>query len=54
MGQADEVSGLRRFPLYGGRYFATWIIDEKGQTVTLLEFIDSKYPPTFREFHFDG
>lgn len=28
LGQADKISGLRRFPVYGGRYFATWIVDE--------------------------
>ena len=36
MGQADEVSGLRRFPIYDGRYSATWLIDDTSQTVTLL------------------
>ncbi len=53
MGQADEVLGLRRFPVYGGRYLVTWIIDDVASTVTLVEFIDSKYPKTLREFKFD-
>lgn len=44
IGQADSISGLRRFPLYEGRYFATWVINEKTHTVTLLEFLDVKYP----------
>lgn len=53
MGQADEVSGIRRFPLYDGRYVVTWIINEDAKTLTLLEFLDSKYPQTLREFQFD-
>ncbi len=53
MGRADDVSGLRRFPLYEGRYAATWSIDENARFVTLLEFIDSRYPQELREFHFD-
>ena len=53
MGQIDEVSGLRRFPVYGGRYIASWIIDETANTVTLLEFRDAKYPQRLREFQFD-
>ena len=54
MGRVDDVSGLRRFPLYGGRYAATWTIDENARLVTLLELIDSKYPQELREFHFDA
>lgn len=50
MGQADDVSGIRRFPLYGGRYLATWLIVEAQKTVTLLEFFDSKYPKPLRQF----
>lgn len=50
IGQADNVSGLRRFPLYGGRYLATWLTIESQKTVLLLEFIDSKYPQQMREF----
>lgn len=53
MGQADEISGIRRFPLYGGRYLVTWVINENAGTLTLLEFIDSKYPKELRGFHFD-
>lgn len=53
MGQADEVSGIRRFPLYSGRYFATWLIIEVQKTAILLEFIDSKYPKELRQVHLD-
>lgn len=51
MGQTDDVSGLRRFPLYGGRFLATWLTIDAQKSVVLLEFIDSKYPKQMREFH---
>lgn len=51
IGQAEDVSGVRRFPLYSGRYLVTWTTDELKKLVTLLEFIDSKYPRQLREFH---
>ncbi len=50
IGQADEILGARRFPLYDGRYMVTWTTDEKKKIVTLLEFIDSKYPRQLRQF----
>jgi len=53
MGQADEITGLRRFPVYDGRYIVTWIIDDKARIVTLLEFIDSMYPRNLRGVQFD-
>ncbi|MCB0343443.1 MAG: hypothetical protein H6626_10635 [Pseudobdellovibrionaceae bacterium] len=49
MGQADDVSGIRRFPLYSGRYIATWLLIEAQRTAILLEFIDSKYPKELRQ-----
>ena len=48
IGQSDEISGLRRFPLYSGRYSVTWTTDETKRLVTLLEFMDSKYPQLLR------
>ena len=53
MGPADEISGLRRFPVYGGRYSVTWLVDDELNLVTLTEFLDSKYPQNLREFKFD-
>lgn len=48
IGQADPISGIRRFPIYSGRYLATWVIDEKIHTVHLHEFLDAKYPKELR------
>ncbi|MBI4403265.1 MAG: hypothetical protein HY537_03850 [Deltaproteobacteria bacterium] len=53
MGQADEITGLRSFPVYEGRYLVTWIIDDEASTVILLEFIDLKYPKKLRGFTFE-
>ena len=53
LGQRDEITGMRRFPVYDGRYRVTWIVNHPAKTVTLLEFIDSKYPRELREFRFD-
>ena len=53
MGQADDVSEIRRFPLYSGRYWATWILIEARKTAILLEFIDSKYPKELRQVDLD-
>jgi len=53
MGQADEISCIRRFPLYAGRYLATWLVIEAQKTTILLEFIDSKYPQKLRQFRLD-
>ncbi len=39
MGQADEITGLRRFPIYEGRYFASWIVDDEAKAVILLESV---------------
>ncbi len=51
IGQVDKILGVRRFPLYEGRYLATWVTQEKQMIVTLLEFIDSKYPKSLRQFN---
>lgn len=53
MGQSDEISDLHRFPIYDGRYSITWIIDDEMKVVTIMEFLDSKYPRSFREFKID-
>lgn len=53
MGQADPVSGIRRFPVYGGRYLVTWLLIEAQKTAILLEFVDSKYPKELRQFQVD-
>lgn len=44
MGQRNEMTGVRRLPLYEGRFTATWYVFDKIRLVLLQEFLDSKYP----------
>ncbi|OFZ17757.1 MAG: hypothetical protein A2Z20_02680 [Bdellovibrionales bacterium RBG_16_40_8] len=52
-GEAGEVPGLRRFPIYEGRYSAKWIVIHSARLVTLVALSDSKYPRQLRQFHID-
>ena len=29
-GESDQIRGIRRFPIYGGRYSAKWIVNHAG------------------------
>ena len=53
MGQMDVITGIRRFPVYNGRYQLTWVVNEHSKSIILLEFLDSKYPEKLRGFYFD-
>ncbi len=50
-GEADQIQGLRKFPIYDGRYSANWIVDPVRKSVTLVALSDSKYPRSLRQFH---
>lgn len=50
-GEVDHVQGLRKFPIYEGRYSAKWIVDPVRRSVTLVALSDSKYPRALRQFH---
>jgi hypothetical protein len=52
-GEADEIFGLRKFPLYDGRYSAKWIVSHSDLFVTLISLVDSKYPKQLRRFYFE-
>ena len=52
-GEADSVKGIRRFPVYDGRYSAKWVVNHITKTVTFIALSDSKYPKHLREFQFD-
>jgi hypothetical protein len=52
-GESDAVPGLRKFPLYGGRYSAKWIVNHAQVSVTLISLADSKYPKQLRDFSFE-
>ena len=52
-GENDELPGLRKFPIYGGRYSAKWVIIHTARIVILVALTDSKYPRKLREFRLD-
>lgn len=53
-GEADDtLEGLRRFPLYNGRYSAKWIVSQIDRKVILITLSDSKYPNKLRELYLD-
>jgi hypothetical protein len=53
-GEADEVPGLRKFPIYDGRYSVKWIVSHAAGIVTLVALTDSKYPRRLRQFQMDN
>lgn len=53
IGQADELTKIRSFPIYDGRFLANWFINEHARSVIILNLFDSKYPRDLREFKFD-
>ena len=52
-GEGDEIKGLRRFPIYEGRYSAKWVVSHITKTATLITLSDSKYPQQLRQFQFE-
>lgn len=52
-GEHDDVQGVRKFPVYAGRYSAKWVVNLVTKTVSLLALTDSKYPKQLRTFTFD-
>lgn len=52
-GEGDEIQGVRRFPVYDGRYSAKWIVNHFTKTVTFISLSDSKYPKHLRQIQFD-
>ncbi len=52
-GEEDSVKGVRKFPLYGGRYSLKWIVEHSAKRVTLIAVTDSKYPSHLRSILFE-
>lgn len=53
-GEADELEGMHKFPLYDGRYSAKWIVNRIDRKVILITLTDSRYPRKLREFRLEG
>lgn len=52
-GENDSVEGVRKFPIYDGRYLAKWIVIHAEKTVIFISLSDSKYPKLLRQFAMD-
>lgn len=52
-GESDTIEGIRRSPIYEGRYSAKWIVNHVTKTVIFISLSDSKYPKQLRQFQFD-
>lgn len=52
-GEMDIIQGVRRFPIYSGRYSVKWIVNNTSKTVVLISIADSKYPKSLRHFQFN-
>jgi len=52
-GESDAIQGLRKFPIYDGRFSAKWIVNHAARSVVLITLSDSKYPRPLRQFQFD-
>jgi hypothetical protein len=50
LGESDEIQGVRKFPIYEGRYSVKWVINPIALTVTLIALSDLKYPKNLRQF----
>ena len=52
-GEIDFIKGVRKFPVYDGRYSLKWIIQNTEKTVTLIALTDSRYPKNIRHIQVD-
>lgn len=50
---AHEPPGMRRFPIYEGRFSVVWFISEAQKVVTLVAFNDLRFPMPMRTFRFE-
>ena len=50
MGEMDIILGVRKFPIYEGRYSVKWIANRSNKSVTLLAISDSKYPKNIKTY----
>ncbi len=52
-GEADEIKGLRKFPIYSGRYSLKWVVDKNAIHLTLIALTDSRYPKKLRNIQIE-
>jgi hypothetical protein len=47
-GECDQIKGVRKFPIYEGRYSVKWVVQKSEKLITLISISDSKYPKVLR------
>lgn len=47
-GEEDDIRGVRKLPIYSGRYSVKWIVDEGAVQLTLIALNDQRYPKKLR------
>lgn len=47
-GEEVATRGVRKIPIYDGRYSVRWIVDHHKKTATLISLLDSRYPKKLR------
>lgn len=52
-GEEDDIRGVRKFPIYSGRYSVKWIVDKGAIQLTLIAVNDQRYPKKLRNIQFD-
>lgn len=52
-GEEDLIKGVRKFPIYNGRYSVKWVVQKSNKLITLIALSDSKYPKALRNIQLD-
>jgi predicted Rossmann fold nucleotide-binding protein DprA/Smf involved in DNA uptake len=52
-GEQDVIKGVRKFPIYHGRYSLKWVVQKTDKLITLIALSDSKYPKALRNIQLD-
>jgi plasmid stabilization system protein ParE len=47
-GEWDVIKGVRKLPIYNGRYSLQWIVQIPDKSIILIALTDSKYPKVLR------
>ncbi len=52
-GEMDEIEGVRKSPVYNGRFSLKWIFQKLAKSITLIALTDSKYPKILKHFYLE-
>jgi hypothetical protein len=53
-GEQDSIKGVRKFPIYGGRYSVKWVVQKADKLITLVALSDSKYTKALRNIQLEN